>query len=145
VHSLHITPHKQRKWKLTSEELLSRVGLQSLHHYIDLKVLGHAGHVERMEGYRLPKLVRDEDIDGNNTPGGQWKTHRKCILQSLRRKRIAPGDWKSMDVLKDSWREKIRAIMDGPGARITGATAKKISDVWEKRKTSDPFDWAPSA
>jgi hypothetical protein len=26
--ALHITPYKQRKWKLTSEELLSRIGLQ---------------------------------------------------------------------------------------------------------------------
>jgi hypothetical protein len=41
-----------------------------------------------------------------------------------------------MAVLKDSWREKIRAIMDGPSARIAGATtAKKISAMWEKHPT----------
>ena len=88
-----------------------------------------------MEDHRLPKLIRDGDMDKNNTPGGQRKTHRKCILQSLHRKTIAPEDWKSVAVLKDSWREKIRAIMDGPGARITGTTAKKVSGMWEKHPT----------
>ena len=39
-----------------------------------------------------------------------------------------------MAVLKDLWREKIRAIVDGPGARITG-TAKKVSVMWEKHPT----------
>jgi hypothetical protein len=71
--ALHITPFKQRKWKLTSEALLHRIGLQPLHHYIDLKMLGHAGHVERMGSFRLPKIVRDGDMEGTNTQGGQRK------------------------------------------------------------------------
>jgi hypothetical protein len=50
---------------------------------------------------------------------------------------IAPEGWKAMAALKDSWREKIRAIMDGPGARITGTTAKKRSDVGQVQTQVD--------
>ena len=89
-----------------------------------------------MGDFRLPKLVRDGDVEGTNMQGGQQKTHLKCVVQSLQRKMIPIGEWKEMAVLKDSWREKIRAIMDGPSARITGATtAKKISAMWEKHPT----------
>ena len=132
--ALHITPFKQRKWKLTSEALLHRIGLQPLHHYIDLKILGYAGHVERMGNFRLPKIVRDGDMEGTNMQGGQRKTHLKCVVQSLRRKMIPLETWKEMAVLKDLWREKIRTILDGAGARITG-TAKKVSVMWEIHPT----------
>jgi hypothetical protein len=109
--ALHITPFKQRKWKLTSEALLHRIGLQPPHHYIDLKTLGHAGHVERMGSFGLPKIVRDGDMEGTNTQGGQRKTHLKCVAQSLQRKMIPLTTWKEMAALKDLWREKIRAIL----------------------------------
>jgi hypothetical protein len=73
--------------------------------------------------------------------GGQRKTHLKCVVQSPQRKMMPIGEWKEMAMLKDSWREKIRAIMDGPGARITGASAKKISATWKKRPTLFGGKW----
>jgi hypothetical protein len=64
--------------------------------------------------------------------GRERKTHLKRVMQSLQRKMIPHEEWKvGMAALKDSWREKIRAVMDGPGARITGNTAKKFSVTWE--------------
>jgi hypothetical protein len=93
--SVHVTPLTQRKYKLTSEELLSRPDLHPLHHYIDLKVLGCAGHIERMDERRLPRMLRDGDMEGENVLGGQHKTHAKTATQSLMRKGIAIEEWEN--------------------------------------------------
>ena len=83
---------------------------------------------------RLPKLVRDGDMEGNTMQGGQRKTHLKCAMQSLQRKQVVIGEWKERALQKDNWREMTRAIMDGSEARITGTTgaAKNLLVMWEK-------------
>jgi hypothetical protein len=42
--------------------VLRRLGLQPLHYYVDLKVLGFAGHMQRMPACRLPQLLRDSTL-----------------------------------------------------------------------------------
>ena len=133
--ALHITPYTQRKHKLTSEELLQRIGLCPLHHYVDLKMLAYAGHIERMNEDRLPKIVRDGYLDGKNTPGRGHKTLAQCVAQSLERKGIDVTEWRSMAVEKEEWRSKIRNIADGTCARITGTTGEKITETWVQHPT----------
>jgi hypothetical protein len=77
--ALRITPYTQRKYKLTSETLLGRLGLHPLHYYVDLKVLGYAGHVERMDKTRMPKRIRDGQLLGPRKVGGQFKNHKSFV------------------------------------------------------------------
>ena len=127
--SVHVTPFTQHKYKLTSEELLSRLDLHPLHHYIDLKVLGYAGHIQRMDERRLPRMLRDGDMEGKNVPGGQHKTHAKTVTQSLMRKGITDEEWKELAVQKDKWRAFIQEVKN-PSARITGALTRTC-EPWE--------------
>ena len=128
--ALHITPYTQRKHKLTSEEILQRIGLHPLHHYVDLKTLAYAGHIQRMNKERFPKIIRDGTLIGKNGPGRGHKTLAQCITQSLTRKNIDETEWKEMAVHKEQWRSKIREIADGTPARISGKTPKKFEDAW---------------
>ena len=61
---LRVTPYTQRKYKITSESLLSRIKMEPLHFYVDAKMLQYAGHIQRMPPHRLPKL-----LSGSKPPG----------------------------------------------------------------------------
>jgi hypothetical protein len=124
-----IAPCAQRKHKLTSGELLQRIGLCPLHHHVDLKTLACAGHVQRIEKGRLPKMVRDGTLEGKNTPGRGHKTLAQCIKQPLARKGIEETAWKEMAVQKEQWRSKIREIADGASARIT--PGNRANNFWK--------------
>jgi hypothetical protein len=118
-----VTPFTQRKYKLASEELLSRLNLHPLHHYIDLQVLA------RMDERRLPRILRDGDMEGENTPGGQHKIHAKTVTQSPMRKGITVEEWKKLAVQKDKWRALILEVKN-PSARITSALTRTC-EPWE--------------
>ena len=133
--ALHVTPFKQRKEKLTSEALLQRIGLHPLHHYVDLKTLAFAGHIQRMGKDRLPKIVRDGYLEGKSTPGRGHKTLAQCITQSLIRKEIEVTEWQSMAVHKEKWRSRIRDIAEGTCARISGKTTRKFIETWVQHPT----------
>ena len=127
--SVHVTPFTQRKYKLTSEELLSRLGLHPLHHCIDLKILGCAGHIERMDERRLPRMLRDGDMVERNAPGGQHKSHAKTVTESLERKGVDLENWKILAVQKEEWRAIIREVRNS-SARIT-SKLQNIYEPWE--------------
>jgi hypothetical protein len=84
--ALGISPRAQRVRRWTSEMMLRRLGLQPLHYYVDLKVLGFAGHMQRMPTHRLPQLLRESTLPGKRKRGGQHKTHATFLRQSLQRK-----------------------------------------------------------
>jgi hypothetical protein len=70
-------------------------------------------------------MAREGCLEGNNVQGGQRKNHHKCAMQSLQRKQAVTGEWKEgAAAQKENWREMAPAIMDGSGARTTGAAAK---------------------
>jgi hypothetical protein len=127
---VHATPFTQRKYKLTSEELLGRPGLHLLHHYIDIKVLGgHAGYIERVEEHRLPRMLRDGDMEGRNVPGGQHKTHAKAVTQPLIRKGTTIEELKKLAVQKKKWRSFIQEVKN-PSVRITSKLGR-VCEPWE--------------
>jgi hypothetical protein len=81
--ALRISPMIQRQNRITSDTMLLRLGLHPLHYYVDLKTLGFAEHIERLEPMRLPKLMRDSALPGSRKRGGQNKIHLKFVHQSL--------------------------------------------------------------
>ena len=127
--ALRITPMLQRQNRITSETMLLRLGLQPLHYYVDLKTLGFAGHIERMNSTRLPKLLRDSALPGPKKRGGQHKTHLNFIQQSLRRKGIPCATWKELAQDRTAWAKAVRSAST-IGARITANCRRKLKDAW---------------
>ena len=103
-----ITPYTQRKRKITSEELIRKMGLQPLHYYIDLKQLAYAGHVQRMDYSRLPKLMSEASLPGPRKPGRPHKNMKACITEGLTRKGANTTNWKSIASNKTAWAKVIR-------------------------------------
>ena len=153
--STHVSPHTQRKWKLTSEVLLQRTGLQPLHHYVDMKILGCAGHVERTGPERRPKRIRDSTLPGPKLSGGQCKTHQQTVEECANRKGLTDRDWKKLAVRKSEWRKSIRTslllrartsvkpqlqfvdhLAEAPGSIVGRRVEKKIGAKWHGGKVT---------
>ena len=131
---LHITPYTQRKFKISSEELLRRLGIRPLHYYLDLKFLAYAGHVERMQTFRLPKFTRDGRLQGKSKPGRPVKTIQDCLKSSLKRKNIKFADWPRLSKDRSVWAKLIRNKPTNETARVKP----------RKQKERFPASWATS-
>jgi hypothetical protein len=106
--SLRITPHSQRKYRLTSESLLKKLGVKPLHYYLDVKMLAYAGHVERMPPHRLPKIVQHCVLQGPQRLGRPIKNVRHTLLNGMRRKKIDPKCWQLLAKDRENWADIIR-------------------------------------
>ena len=115
---LHITPYTQRKYKLSSECLLQRLGVHPLHYYLDLKVLAFAGHVERMADFRLPKATKYGNLKDTRKRGRPIKTLQDCLKNSLKRKNIKFDDWTILSKNKKLWGKVIRKNPITGNARV---------------------------
>ena len=127
--ALGISPMMQRTNRWSSETMLLRLGLQPLHFYIDIKVLGYAGHIQRMPQHRLPRLIRNSTLVGPRKRGGQHKTHAKFVLQSLRRKGIAESEWREIAQDRGAWRQAVNRVTK-LGARITRKCRSHLKNAW---------------
>ena len=96
------------KYKITTESLLQKMDMFSLQYYLDWKILGYAGHVERMSPNRIPKQIRDASTYGTKKIGGQSKSYERQLQECLKRKGIPVELWKSMAMSKCVWRKAIR-------------------------------------
>jgi hypothetical protein len=105
---LGVTTYTTRKYKVTSEKLLERLGVKPLHYYLDLKVLAYAGHVERMGTHRLPKITRDSRLHGPRTRGRPCKSRKVNVSEALKRKSIDENTWRQKAGSKKSWAKMIR-------------------------------------
>jgi hypothetical protein len=127
---LRLSPHSQRKHRVTSEETLRRMGMEPLHHYVDMKILGYAGHVERMGPKRIPKRMRDCHMTTTRPRGGPPKRHNKQVHQSLTRKGIDIATWRSVAQDKTRWAKSIRAPSVLKSARLT-TKKRRAPAPWE--------------
>ena len=98
-----VTPHTQRKYRLTSEHLLQRMKMQPLHYFIDLKQLGYAGHVQRMSKTRMPKRINDAHLEGPRKTGRPPKSLANCVHEGLKRKGIDVSSWKQAAQNRNEW------------------------------------------
>jgi hypothetical protein len=103
--ALRMTTYHTRKYRITTEQCCARLGLQTLDHYLDWKILGYAGHVQRMGPERLPLRTRNATMQGRRPVGRPQKSHADQITECLRRKQV-----KSISAASDKtkWREIIK-------------------------------------
>ena len=106
-----MTRHTQRKYRVTTEEMLERFGMQPLHYYLDWRILGYAGHVVRMDESRLPKIIRNTKLQGKRKAGAPRKTHKRQLNDSLKRKEIKTSEWQKIALDRNEWRQRIKAVI----------------------------------
>ena len=107
--ALRFTTYTTRKYRITSKELHEKLALENLDCYLDMRVLGYAGHVQRMGPERLPKQLRDSFLLRPQKRGRPYKTHNDQVRECMKRKGIELADWKLLALNKTKWRAAIRA------------------------------------
>jgi hypothetical protein len=126
---LRITPYTQRNCRLSSEKLLRTLGIQPLHHFLDLKLLAYAGHVIRMPVFRLPRIISCGKLDEPSKRGRPIKSMNVCINESLKRKGIPIDKWQSFSLNKKKWATAIRQ-----NSKYTRARARtpfsRFTPIW---------------
>ena len=105
---LRMTTHTTRKHRISTSTMLGHLDMEPLEYYVDWRVLGYAGHVERMQDNRLPKKMRDASIEGKGKVGAPPKTHERQRNESMKRKGINKATWKDEAVDKNKWRAMIK-------------------------------------
>ena len=80
--------HTTRKWEITTQELLDRLHMEPLEHYLQWRALGYAGHVARMPNRRLPKQMSQATLPGPKMTGGQPRTYDRQLQRYLKDKGI---------------------------------------------------------
>ena len=120
---MRLTTHTTRKYRITTADLLQRLKIEPIQYYLDWRILGYVGHVQRMPEYRLPKQMRDANISGPGKIGAPPKTHSRQINESLKRKGMGLLDWQNEAMDKNKWRDLIK----GPSI-IPYKT--KVSNAW---------------
>ena len=98
-----------RKFKITTSSLLTKMDMGDLQYYLDWKVLGYAGHIERMPPNRLPKILRDAETFNKKKIGGQTKSYIRQLSECLKRKGITESNWKDIASNKIAWRKAIKS------------------------------------
>jgi hypothetical protein len=106
--SLRFASRVTRKCRVTRQEMHGKLGLENLDHYLDQRTLGHAGHVERVENERLPKLLRGSCLVGGMKRGRPQKTHADQTKQCMKRKGVAVGGWKNVARNRNEWHAAMR-------------------------------------
>jgi hypothetical protein len=96
------------KYHIDTASLLKKMHMQPLQYYLDWKILGYAGHIQRMSSDRLPRIVRDAESFQTKTSGGQFKNYFKQLRGCLKRKGIAENTWETLACDKNLWRHAIR-------------------------------------
>jgi len=106
---LRINMYTTRKFHITNQMAHEKIGVGNLDYYLDLRVLGYAGHVERMGNERLPKILRDSHLALPQRKGRPARSMADQMRDGLKRKNISVADWKNIAVHKTEWRKAIRA------------------------------------
>jgi hypothetical protein len=122
-----VSLYTTRKHRITSASLQARLGVGTLEHYLDWRILGYAGHVMRMADGRLPKLIMQGRIEGNGRVGAPPKTHSKQLIECLRRKSIDESNWTSLTSDKTKWRLLVKKIVL---IKRTSNTSARNKEKW---------------
>jgi hypothetical protein len=123
---LRMTTHTQRKHSITTEDMLSKLGMRPLVYYLDWKILGYAGHVARMDKGRLPSIMLDAQMQGPRLIGAPPKTHHRQRRECLQRKKIQVDSWRDTALDRNNWRKLIKANTEVLRPR-------KIKPTWHLR------------
>jgi hypothetical protein len=134
--SLRVNTHTTWKNHITTEELLEKMGLNSLAFYLDWKLLSYAGHVQRMGDHRLPKIISNSTVAGKCRSGGQHKKQSTQVLTALKRCGMDTKNWKELAQDRAHWNTRIKSASL---RKLHGAKSKQL------RWTEDPVVATPES
>lgn len=105
VNRLHV-----RKHRISTSELLDRVGLLPMDVYATRRNLRWAGHVARMSFERLPRKMLSSWVNEKRPVGAPEFTYGRGLYKGLKKAQIDKNDWHILALDRDSWSGAIKSM-----------------------------------
>ena len=105
VNRLHTREHR-----ITTVELLQRVGLRSMDSSVTKCQLRWAGHVARMDHERIPRKMLTSWVHSKRPRGCPEFTYGRGVVKALKKVHVDKRQWISLAQNRDEWRKTINTL-----------------------------------
>ena len=105
-----VTRWHTRLHRISTEELLNRLNLDSIDTYINRRQLRWAGHVARMPTTRLPRKMLSSWVRNKRPCGAPRFTYGRTLKKALRKANLDVNNWHEMAENKMKWRNMIKEL-----------------------------------
>lgn len=99
-----------RKHRISTLELLNRVGLTSIDVYVTKRQLRWAGHVVRMDFGRIPRRMLSSWVAHNRPHGAPEFTYGRGIFKALKKVNIDNAEWHMIAKDRGTWSDIIKSM-----------------------------------
>jgi hypothetical protein len=99
-----VTRRHTRTHRISTADLLTRLGLPSIDTYITRRQLRWAGHVSRMEYSRLPRKMLSGWVRSKRPRGSPRFTYGRALQKTLRKAQINIDTWSTLAQDRAQWR-----------------------------------------
>ena len=99
-----------RKHRITTKELLSRVGLKPIDTYVTQRQLRWAGHVSRMSFDRLPRKMLSSWVPSKRPRGAPEFTYGRGLYKALKKVDVNRDSWHELASNREQWRTVVKAM-----------------------------------
>ena len=99
-----------RKHRITTKELLMRVGLKSIDTYITQRQLRWAGHVARMTYDRLPRKMLSSWVPNKRPRGAPEFTYGRGLYKALKKVEVSKDNWYALAENREQWRKTVKSM-----------------------------------
>ena len=105
-----ITRRHTRTHRISTEDLLNRLNLDSIDTYINRRQLRWAGHVARMPSHRLPRKMLSSWVRSKRPRGAPRFTYGRTLKKALKKANVDATNWYESAADKKGWREILRNL-----------------------------------
>ena len=127
-------------WRLriTSDELMCRLGLDAADFYVARRQLGWLGHVARMDFSRLPRRMLSCWVPHPRPRGAPRMTYGRTVAKALAVFDISSAKWPALAADRVAWRATLKAGQppDEYGARPPTPAAQPLACTRARRSTA---------
>ena len=106
VNLLHTREHR-----ISTAELLGRIGLNTIDSIVTRNQLRWAGHVMRMGSERLPRKMITSWVCNPRPRGAPEFTYGRGLYKALKKTNIPKGKWATIVQDRPRWREMINSLL----------------------------------
>ena len=105
-----VTRRHTRQHRISTAQLLGRLGLPTIDSFITRRQLRWAGHVSRMDFGRLPRRMMSSWVRSKRPRGAPRFTYGRALRKSLKKAGISTDTWTAQAMDRANWRNIINTL-----------------------------------
>ena len=105
-----VTRRHTRTHRISTVQLLARLGLPTIDSFITRRQLRWAGHVSRMDFRRLPRRMMSSWVRSKRPRGAPRFTYGRTLQKALKKARIDSVAWSALAEDRKTWRNLINTL-----------------------------------